>query len=236
MFELLAILVPIVIVDALNPVLAAAVIFALGTPRPYRAATWVLTGWFAVYFGAGVVLAAGLERITRVLADPRPVDFIIQIPIALALLWFAYQSARSGENPRTSQQAPRPTSSTHTLGAFSGLLLGATINAVGLPFALPYFAAIDQVLKADLDGGGMIRVLLAYNLAYVAPFAALGLLRFLYRDQAEAILARINTGVEKTAAVVMPLMLFLLGATLLVDAVLYFTTGTPLINIGPPGG
>jgi len=27
---------------------------------------------------------------------------------------------------------------------------GAVINLIGLPFALPYFAALDQILKADL--------------------------------------------------------------------------------------
>lgn len=54
MLELLLVLVPIVIVDAMNPVLAAAVIFALGTRRPYRAASWALLGWFALYFPAGI--------------------------------------------------------------------------------------------------------------------------------------------------------------------------------------
>jgi len=28
--------------------------------------------------------------------------------------------------------------------------LGAVINFVGIPFALPYFAALNQILKADL--------------------------------------------------------------------------------------
>lgn len=233
MFELFAYLVPIVVADALNPVLAAAVIFALGTPRPYRAAFWVLAGWFVVYFVAGIGLAAGLQRVTEVLANPRPIDFVIQTPIALALIWFAYTTARSGENPRTSQQVPRPTSSTHTLGATAGLLLGATINLVGLPFALPYFAAIDQMLKADLSTGEAVVVLAIYNVAYILPFALLALLRFIYRDQADALLTRINAAMEKASRVLMPMMLFAVGAVLIVDTVLYFTTGKPLININP---
>lgn len=235
MIELLVVLLPIVVTDALNPVLAGAVIFALGTPKPYRAAFWVLAGWALVYFVAGVGLAAGLQRVTAVLANPRPVDFVIQAPIALGLIWFAYTSARSGENPRTSQQVPRPTGSTHTLGAVSGLLLGGTINLVGLPFALPYFAAIDQMLKADLSIGEALLVLAIYNLAYVLPFAALAVLRFVYRDQADLLFTRINDWMERASAVVMPVMLFVVGAVLIIDTVLYFTTGTPLINIAPPG-
>jgi cytochrome c biogenesis protein CcdA len=234
MLELLAVLLPIVVTDALNPVLAATVIFALGTPRPYRAVLWVLSGWSIVYFVAGIGLTTGLERIIEALASPRPADFIIQTAIALGLIWFAYRSARSGENPRTSRPIPIPASSTHTLGAFSGLLLGATINLMGLPFALPYFAALDQILKADLDLGTTLLVLAAYNLAYVLPFAALAVLRFMYRDRANILFERVNSWMERVSAVVLPLMLFLLGAVLIVDTVLYFATGRPLIDIGPP--
>jgi len=234
MLELLAYLVPIVIVDAMNPVLAAAVIFALGTRKPYRAALWVLLGWFVVYFVAGVGLAAGLERLTGRLASPQPIDFVIQTPIALGLIWFAYKSARDSEQSTAGKQVPQAGGSSHTLSAFSGFVLGATINLVGLPFAIPYFAAIDQMLKVDLSVVEAMLVLALYNLAYILPFAALALLRFIYRDQADELFARINTWLEKAAAVIMPVMLFLIGAVLLVDTVLYFATGNPLINISPP--
>ena len=132
MMELLAYLVPIVIVDAMNPVLAAAVIFALGTSKPYRAAFWVLLGWFVVYLPAGVGLAIGLERITGVLASPRPIDFVIQTPIALALIWFAYKSAKDSEKPTDNKHVPQPGGSNHTLNIFSGVLLGATINLISI--------------------------------------------------------------------------------------------------------
>ncbi len=234
MFELLAYLRPIVVVDALNPVLAAAVIFALGTPKPYRGAFWVLLGWFAVYFVAGIGLAVGLERITGALASPRPIDFVIQTPIALGLIWLAFTSARDAEKPKAAHHVPTKSSSGHALGASSGLLLGATINLVGLPFAVPYFAAVDQMLKVDLSPAQAILVLLLYNLAYILPFVALVLLRFIYRDRADVIFERVNAWMEKASSIIMPILLFLIGAALLVDAVLYFTTGKPLINISPP--
>lgn len=234
MLVLLAYLVPIVIVDTMNPVLAAAVIFALGTRRPYRAAFWVLSGWFAVYFLAGIGLAVGLERISGALASPRQIDFAIQTPIALAMIWVAYTSARDSEQPKANKHVPQAGDSNHTLGASSGILLGATINLVGLLFAIPYFAAIDQMLKADLSVGGAIFVLALYNLAYILPFATLALLRFIYRDQADVLFEHINTWMEKAGAVIMPVMLFLIGAALIIDAVLYFATGTSLINISPP--
>jgi len=89
------------------------------------------------------------------------------------------------------------------------------------------------MLKADLSIGGAVFVLALYNLVYILPFATLALLRFIYRDQADALFERINAWMEKASAVIMPVMLFLIGAVLIIDAVLYFATGTPLINIGP---
>lgn len=234
MLELLVILLPIVLADALNPVLAAAVIFALGTKQPYRGALWILLGWLIVYFFAGIGLALGLEKLTAFLANPRPVDFVIQLPIGLLLLWLAYKSIRGSAKPRRgADRLPEalPTTS-HTLGFVAGFLLGATINLVGLPFALPYFAAIDQVLKADLDTAGALTVIALYNLAYVLPFAALAILRWIYRDQADELFQRINAWMEKASAVLMPFLLILIGAVLLADSLYYFTVGAPLINVG----
>ena len=236
MLELLVYLLPIVIADAMNPVLAAAVIFALGTRKPYSAALWVLSGWFVIYFVAGIALAVGLERITGALASPRLIDFVIQTPIALALIWFAYKSARDSERSKADKHLPQARGSSHTLGAVSGFLLGATINLIGLPFALPYFAAIDQMLKADLGFPEALSVLALYNLAYILPFDGLALLRFIYGEQADALFERVNAWMEKASAVIMPVMLFAIGAVLLIDTALYFTTGRPLINIAPPPG
>jgi hypothetical protein len=233
--ELLAILTPILLTDVLNPVLAATVIFALGTPRPYRATLWVLAGWFAVYFAAGAVLTLGLERLIRLLAEPLPVYFQIQALVAIAMVWLAYRSARDAENPRAARRAGRPARSGHALGAVAGLMLGATINLVSLPDALPYYAALDQVLKAGLDARHTLVVLALYNLAYLLPFAALVLLRLLYRDGAGPLFERLHAGLERVGAVLLPAALFLLGAALLVDAVLYFVAGGPLFDIAPSG-
>lgn len=231
MIELLLVL---VVVDALNPVLAAAVIFALGTQQPYRGAFWVLLGWFVIYFVTGVGLAIGLQQIIGSMATPRPVDFVIQTPIALGLIWMAYRTARDAEVRKrgAGRVSQVTTETTHRLGALPGFLLGATINTVGLPFAIPYFAAINQILKVDLDTTGTVAVLGLYNLVYVLPFAALGLLRWICREQAAELFEQINAWMEKTSAVITPIMLFLIGAALLIDAAMYFATSSSLINVG----
>ena len=43
-------------------------------------------------------------------------------------------------------------------------------------FAVPYFAAIDQILKTVLSATQAVLVLAAYNLAYALPFTVVPLL------------------------------------------------------------
>ena len=237
MINLIAILIPIVAADALNPVLAAATIYALSTRRPYSRTFWLLFGWFTVYFAAGIGIAVGLEAVTNFLTNPRPVDFVIEAAVGVLLLWFAYRSAIVGEQDTRSKRAATRISQTgdkkgHDLGVGAALLLGAAINAIGLPFAVPYFAAIDQILKADLNVVAAVGVLAIYNSLYALPFLALAVLRLIYGQNADALFEKVNKFMEKASAVIMPVLLFLIGATLIVDAVWYFTRGEILINVG----
>ena len=48
--------------------------------------------------------------------------------------------------------------------------IGAVINIVGLPFAPTYFAAICQVLKADLAAADAALLIIGYNIVYALPF------------------------------------------------------------------
>jgi cytochrome c biogenesis protein CcdA len=102
------------------------------------------------------------------------------------------------------------------------------VNFIGIPFAVPYFAAIDQVLKADLSVLQSVLMLLSYNLAFALPFAMVPLLSAAMGEKARPILARINALLDRVSNVLMPLMLGLLGIVLLADAIKYFVSGTAL--------
>ena len=47
----------------------------------------------------------------------------------------------------------------------AGLFYGSIINLIGIPFAVPYFGAIAQMLKADLSVTGTLALLAAFALA-----------------------------------------------------------------------
>ena len=106
--------------------------------------------------------------------------------------------------------------------------MGVLINIIGLPFALPYFAVIDQILKADLDWIPSLTVLLIYNLLYIFPFASLLLIRIFYRERSDAIFSKINSVMERIADVLMPFILIGIGGFLIIDAIFFFATGSPL--------
>lgn len=218
--ELWGVLLPILLADVVNPVLFAFLVYAAGSNRPVMLSSSMLLGHTAAYFSAGIVLALSMDRITAWFAEPRDIDFVIQTALGLVLVWLALRSRRD--------QGKRPADDSPTLTIGSAFAFGAVVNFVGIPFAVPYFAAIDQVLKADLTAAQAVGTLLAYNLAYAAPFATVPLLTAVLGERAQPLLAKINTRMEKISAVLMPLILLLLGVALLADAVTYFAKGSPL--------
>lgn len=220
MLDLLPIVIPLLLVDVLNPVLLAATIYAVGTDRPYANSLALLCGHTAAYLLAGILIALGMNRITSYLANPGAVFFAIQIILGAALV-VAGGGARSGGASRTRQPPGR-------LTPMSALLFGVVINFVGVPFALPYFAALDQLLKAELSLLPALIVLLVYNLLYVLPFLFVPIALATLGEGSRALLSRINDRVARAADWIMPKLLFVIGLLLVVDGIGYFWTGSPV--------
>ena len=217
MTPLLVTLVPILLVDVLNPVLFALLVFMAGSPRPVVNSTSVLLGHTLAYLLAGIPIALGLERLTERLANPERVDFVIGGVLGLLLVWAALRM-RGGSAPSSDEPQWQLT----PLRCFA---FGAVINFFGLPFALPYLAAIDRILKADLDVVTSVTVLVVYNAAYALVFAVVPVSVALAGDAAKPLLERINGFLTRAADIAMPWMLLLLGAWLVFDAAYYFVTG-----------
>lgn len=218
--EAWTVLFPILLTDVVNPVLFAFMVYAAGGDRPVLMSSSMLLGHTAAYFSAGIVLALFMETIAARLANPRLVDFIIEAVLGLILLWLAF-GARMEQGKRPDEDAPR----FNVLSAFG---FGAVINFIGIPFAVPYFAAIDQVLKADFSTTQAVLMLLAYNLVYALPFTLVPVLSALMGDEAKPVLSRINGFLDKVSAVLLPAMLGIIGLALLADALKYFLTGSSL--------
>ena len=94
-----------------------------------------------------------------------------------------------------------------------------------MPFALPYFAAVDQIVKANLSLETSLLALALYNAIYALPFLLVPILIVLVGDRIKPALEKINGFLSSAFDRVMPLLLLLLGLALSADSVFYFVRG-----------
>lgn len=96
MFELIAKIVPILLVDFLNPVLFAMLVAAAGSGRPVANSSMMLAGHTLAYFIAGVAVALGFEQVAERLANPKHIDYLLSAALGAALLWMALRVKKTG--------------------------------------------------------------------------------------------------------------------------------------------
>ena len=220
MIELLPRLIPMLVVDVLNPVLFALLVVAVGTNRPVLNSTAFIAGHTIAYFVSGVIIAFGLEQITDRLENPHRVDFVFEVIIGLLCVWAAL-SSRDGK----ASEERQPEGELTPLSCFG---FGTIVNFIGVPFALPYFAAIDQLLKANLAIEPSLVVLTIYNLSYALPFMLVPLMVAVMGDACKPILEKTNSVLVKLVDICMPILLLLLGAILTLNGLTYLISGEPL--------
>ena len=219
MAELLAILFPILLVDVLNPVLFALLVVAAGSSRPIVNSSTMLLGHTAAYFLAGFAISFGLEQVSERLASPERIDFAISGVIGVLLIW-AFFRMRGGAAPTADEPEWQ-------LTPLKCLGIGAMVNFTGIPFALPYFGAVDQIMKANLGTADSLTVLAIYNIGYALVFAVVPVSVAIVGDRAKPLLERINQFLVRASDVAMPWMILLLGIWLLIDAAHFFVVGRP---------
>ena len=222
MIDLFAVLLPILVVDVLNPVLFAMLVFAAGSGRPVANSCAILVGHTLAYFVAGVSIAHGMEQISDRLANPQQIDFIISSLVGVGLLLMVLPTKKKG--------APTAAEPEWKLTPLKCFGLGAVVNFVGIPFALPYFAVVDQLLKADLSMTGSLVILAIYNLGYALPFIVVPAMAAISGEGAKPLLEKINGYIGKASDLLMPWMFGALGLVLVADSVAYFYRGSGLIQ------
>lgn len=220
MVELLPTLIPILLVDALNPILFAMLVFAAGSGRPVTNSSALLLGHTVAYFAAGIALSLGIEQMAERLANPHRIDFIISGLVGIGLLWMVLPTKKNG--------APTAKEPEWELTPMKCLGFGAVVNFIGIPFALPYFAVVDQVMKANLSMPESITILAGYNIAYALPFVVVPLMVGISGENAKPLLEKINSFLAGASDIMMPWMLGLLGLALVTDSVVYFYSGEGL--------
>jgi cytochrome c biogenesis protein CcdA len=193
MLRLVGIVVSIGLADSLNPsTIAPALYIATGERGRVRVAEFTLAV-FAVYFFGGAAIAIGAGELVRDLV-PHPghhIANVIEVAVGVALiagaafLW-RYRHRLSHRDPPRFDPHGR-----------SSWVLGASITAVELPTAFPYFAAIAAIVGANLGPVRAVTLLFLFNVCFILPLLLIvGTLTFA-PDKSERILSVARTFLQR---------------------------------------
>ncbi len=165
MLRLIGLAVSIGLADSLNPTTIAPALYLASGDRARANVTEFTFGVFAVFFigGAAVALGPGQLLLSLVPKPGREARHIIEVVVGVAMLFAAILLWRHRDR-LAERRLPQPKGEGR-----SSALLGATISAVELPTAFPYFAVIAAIVGSGMDPARQLFVLLVFNLCFVAP-------------------------------------------------------------------
>ncbi len=238
MLELFLILVPIALVDSLSitPLALVPLISILAGPRRYSTALGLLSGLFVSYLIMALAFLFGLSTVLHKVNawigyrwnNPEPADFAVEILIGLVLVAFGLPLADKRQQKSEAKSLPAKVSPG---SAFS---FGFLLTVVGFPGAVPYFAAADQIARADLALNGSVLAVTFYVALFILPLSLLVLLHRLMGKRLDGFMLGCQRFFETTGKKLMKIGMILLGLIMVVDGIAYFF-GSPLIPIGYPG-
>jgi hypothetical protein len=235
MIPLLYALTPISLIDSLSLLPFAVVVLAvlLSGPKPYLSSVSFLLGVVLSYFAAGVLIVFGLGELLQGVTggivhwfnNPRAIDYILSMVVGIALILLGYRWAIARRKRAERKQA----SAQMIPGSAFVLVAGATI--AGIWGALPYFAAIDQIMKADVSYAEGMVALAYYNMVFVSLATALVLIRAVAGPRADELFNAVTRFFEVWGKRVLVALMIVLGSVMLADGVGWLF-GHPVIPVG----
>jgi cytochrome c biogenesis protein CcdA len=177
---------------------------------------------FGVYFlgGAAIALGPGQLLLSLIPHPSHTAQHIIELVVGVALLVAAVVLWR-WRRRLTERDAPD-----FDPRGRSSWILGATITAVELPTAFPYFAAIAAIVGSDFGALHQLVLLLLFNVCFVLPLLGiLGTLVFA-GDRANRVLARARRFINRRWPQVLAALLALAGVVVVLIGVSGLTGGS----------
>ena len=219
MFRLLVLMVTIGLADSINPsTIAPALYLAAGERRRTRVTEFTIAV-FVVYLGGGAVIALGGGQLVRSLVPDfdivHTVRYIAELVAgavllaAAALIWRRRHRMVARGLPAANPQRR------------SSILLGASIMAVELPTAFPYFAAIAAIVGSGLGVLRELLLLVVFNVCFVLPLIGISATLAVAGHRADERLAQARRFLERR----WPHLLFGLILIVGIVATLFGATG-----------
>jgi cytochrome c biogenesis protein CcdA len=184
MLRLIGLVISIGLADSLNPTTIAPALYLATGERARERVTEFTLGVFGVYLAGGAAIALGpgqliLSLVPHPDAEDRHVLEVIAGAVMLlvaALLWRHRERLSDRELPDLGAQSR------------SSVILGATITAVELPTAFPYFAVIFAIVGSGLGPTRQLLLLLLFNICFVLPLVGIVATLTFAGDRAEQLL------------------------------------------------
>jgi cytochrome c biogenesis protein CcdA len=196
--------------DSLNPsTVGPALYIATGRHRVWQVTQFTI-GVFSVTFLGGVVLTIGPGRLLLGLV-PHPqgtVRHVIELVAGVALLVIA-AALFVGRRSLARRELPGRGG-----GARSAFITGASIAAIELPTAAPYFAVIAGIVASSASIPQEIGLLVLYNVAFVVPLLAIIAVMLLAGRRADPWLQKGGAWLQRRWPVVLASLLLFVGSVL----------------------
>ena len=184
--RLFGLVIAIGLADSINPSTIAPALYLALRERPRTQVAEFTIAVFVVYLAGGALITLGPGQILRsVIPDfdlHHTVRYIAELVAGVLLIaaaaWIWRRRERLVERglPRSSPQRR------------SSALLGASISAVELPTAFPYFAAIAAIAGSGLDAARQTMLLFVFNVCFVLPLILILVILTFGGDRSQRIL------------------------------------------------
>jgi cytochrome c biogenesis protein CcdA len=198
--------------DSLNPSTVGPALYLATAPRRVVRVALFTAGVFSVNLAAGIVLTIGPGRLLLGLVPhpQRAVRHVIELAAGIVLLgaaaalWLGRRSLARRELPMRSG------------GHGSAFIAGASLAAVELPTAVPYFAVIAGIVASSASVPQEIGLVALYCLAFVLPLLAIIVTLLVAGDRADPALQKAGAWLQRRWPVVLAALLLLVGSALTV--------------------
>lgn len=223
---LLAALIGLALLDSLNPFLFVALFYLLTTTRPVLRILSYITGVLVVNYFGGLLLFVGVRETIGRLLDSlgNEVLFGVQLLLGLALVisGFVFKATSSG-----AQDVAKKLRSIRPVHTF---LLGMAVMLNEITTALPYFVATERIVQARMDTIGSLLALTVYNVVFSLPLFGFLALFVAYGQRFTSQIDRIVQPVMLWTLRIIKYGSIVLGIPLVLDAVVFFISGTELFE------
>ena len=207
MLRLMVVVVSVGLADSLNPsTIAPALYLATGEHARQHVLEFIV-GVFLVYLIGGLILDFGPgQLLISLIPHPGPqLKYTLEVVagvalIAAAVFLWGYRTRLSARRMPTPKSTGR-----------SSAKLGATITAVELPTAFPYFAAIAAIVGADVGPLQQVVLLVLFCVCFVSPLIGIFLVLEFAGPRAHRVLARARAKLEDHWPALLALLVLLAG-------------------------